>query len=102
MILIRMMFVCSYQKDPWLWSLDWEVQDLSLKKDKPKKTSRKSKKKESIEEERVDDVLDIVGKLRNSSADQLVDEEISNWYPDLPKADDVLYKRRQHMNGYPR
>ena len=92
----------SYKKDPWLWSLDWTVQELSLKKEKVKKTTKKSKKMDANDCQKDDEVLNISSKLRNLSADELIDEEILDWYPDLPKADDVLYKRRQHMNGFPR
>ena len=92
----------SYQKDAWLWSLDWTVQGLSLKKEKIKKTSKRSKKKDLNEVKNCDDVMEIKSKLQKLSADELIDEEICDWYPDLPKADDVLYKRRQHMNGFPR
>ena len=96
------MLFFSYEKDPWLWSLDWTVQELSLKKEKEKKTPKKARKKKLNEEANDDGVKEAVSKLQSLSAEELLDEEILEFYPDIPKADDVLYKRRQHMNGFPR
>lgn len=78
------------------------MQSLSLKKEKVKKTTKRTRKTGSVEEEKCGEVSKAVSKLRDLTADELGNEEISNWYPDLPSADDVLYKRRQHMNGFPR
>ncbi len=74
------------------------MQDLSLKKTKEKTTKRKSKKALETEE----DTNDIVKLLRDSSAEELMDEEVTTWYPELPQADSVLFKRRQHLPGFPR
>ena len=67
-----------------------------------KKKTRKSSKTKSEEQSEVDEVSYVVSKLRNLPTDELADLEIHDWYPDLPKVDSVLYKRRQHLSGYPR
>eukprot|EP00795_Rhopilema_esculentum_P006484 gene6484-11938_t len=90
-----------YQKDPWLWSLDWSVQDLSLKKEKPKKKARKSSKGTAKDELKASEEPCKISRIKTLAVDELLEEDISDWYPDLPLADDVLYKRRQHMVGFP-
>lgn len=76
-----------YKKDLWLWDLDWSVQDVRLKKTKPPK---KSRKKKANEEE-----------LTKQMNDNENNEE-QDVFANIPLADDVLYKKRQHLPGYPR
>ena len=78
------------------------MQDLSLKKEKPKKKARKSSKGTAKDELKASEEPCTVSRIKALSVDELLEEDISDWYPDLPQADDVLYKRRQHMVGFPR
>ena len=88
-MLMLQITVYRYEEDPWAWSLDWSVQELRMKKQKTNNAVKK------IQEE-------ILSKLRNLSTEELSEEAIDDWYPDLPTADQVLHKRRQHLQGFPR
>eukprot|EP00794_Sanderia_malayensis_P010229 gene10229-11278_t len=92
-----------YQQDPWLWSLDWTVQKLSLKKEAKKPAKKRKSKKVDLkdEEQKSEEPAVIVANLANMSAEELMDEDIEKWYPDIPSADTVMFKRRQHLPGFP-
>lgn len=74
----------QYQNDLWLWDLDWSVQDVRIKKPKPPKKGRKKKQKEEEMNEQITE-----------------EDEEQNIIAKIPVAEDVLYKKRQHLPGYP-
>lgn len=107
-----------YAQDPWLWEMDWSVQDVRTKKPKPPKKKRKTKQKASsdneadedspatktsttcesitteiLEDELIDDNnIEVVEGLKNST----------DILATIPPAVDVMYKRRQKLPGYPK
>lgn len=108
-----------YTEDPWLWEMDWSVQDVRTKKPKPPKKKRKTKQASSsdkgmdansspteagrtskggitteiLEDEMIDDNnIEVVEGLKNSS----------DILATIPPAVDVMYKRRQKLPGYPK
>ena len=99
--------------------MDWSVQDVRTKKPKPPKKKRKTRKgsssgkemdtdapstevhtsnkggltKDILEDEMIDDNnIEVVEGLKNSS----------DILATIPPAEDVMYKRRQKLPGYPR
>lgn len=75
-----------YKNDLWLWDLDWSVENVRTKKPKPPKKGRKKKQQEEAEEVKVEN-------------DE--EEEIEDIIARIPPVEDVLYKKRQHLPGYP-
>jgi len=111
--------ISRYAEDPWLWDMDWSVQDVRTKKPKPPKKKGKTKKVSSsgkgvhtdapankvcttskggnttdvLEDEMIDDNnIEVVEGLKNSS----------DILATIPPAEDVMYKRRQKLPGYPK
>ena len=99
--------------------MDWSVQDVRTKKPKPPKKKRKTRKgsssgnemqtdapltevhtsnkggltKDILEDEMIDDNnIEVVEGLKNSS----------DILATIPPAEDVMYKRRQKLPGYPK
>jgi len=111
--------IFRHAEDPWLWDMDWSVQDVRTKKPKPPKKKGKTKKVSSsgkgmhtdapantvcptskggittdvLEDEMIDDNnIEVVEGLKNSS----------DILATIPPAEDVMYKRRQKLPGYPK
>ena len=104
-----------YEQDPWLWELDWSVQDIRTKKPKPPKKTKKTEScnkgisedlpstlfgstskdasSEVLEDEMIDDNnIEVLEGLKNSS----------DILARIPPAADVMWKRRQKLPGYPK
>ena len=104
-----------YAEDPWLWELDWSVQDVRTKKPKPPKKTRKTQLKagsdkgmdedsptmeastgitsDILEDEMIDDNnIEVVEGLKSSS----------DILATIPPAAEVMWKRRQKLPGYPK
>ncbi|XP_048583688.1 DNA polymerase subunit gamma-1-like isoform X2 [Nematostella vectensis] len=127
-----------YSRDPWLWSLDWSVQDVRTKV--PKKPKKPKKKKTSTsaatitldrmesdslecpsnnelihneDKEEVFDEWNLIkmekyGMLGNAARDTGSCEEAhdqsektTQLLSAIPPAEEIMYKRRQHLPGYP-
>ncbi|XP_031557247.1 DNA polymerase subunit gamma-1-like [Actinia tenebrosa] len=132
-----------YQQNPWLWSLDWFVQDIPIKapKKQPKK-KKKNKEKElpssdqtiirlkqnptsnihidieaseskNLEESELNiedlelDERTLLRMERSGKHDLDVEslkeeaQKINDLITSIPAAEDVMYKRRRHLPGYP-
>lgn len=105
-----------YAEDPWLWELDWSVQDVRTKKLKTPKTKRRSKvkncitldeKSEAMNEGSTEEpIVELVGKheVPDDNNIEVVDglKGSSDILATIPSAVDVMYKRRQNLPGYPK
>ena len=118
-VLYTSLWFVRYAEDPWLWEMDWSVQDVRTKNPKPPKKKRKTKQESSsvkgmdansssaeagttckggitpdiLEDEMIDDNnIEVVEGLKNSS----------DILATIPPAVDVMYKRRQKLPGYPK
>ena len=114
----KLIIFCSlrYAEDPWLWELDWAVQDIRTKKLKPPKKKRKTKAKEDAVVSGEDSATDVStpGETISDilSEDEMLDDNnievveglknSSDILATIPSAADVMYKRRQNMPGYPK
>jgi len=109
-----------YAEDPWLWELDWSVQEIRTKKLKPPKKKRKKKVNENTEnakENTVDSVGHSLATGASTTCDLLAEDEMIDdnnievveglkssldILATIPPASDVMYKRRQNLPGYPK
>ena len=109
-----------YKSDPWLWELDWSVQSVKTKKLKPPKKKRRKKKAGSEAEEDPDishkaashelsmgvASEDVGNSVSSEGADEEEMEDLdyvesTSLLSTIPPAEDIMYKRRQHLVGYP-
>ena len=109
-------YIYRYADDPWLWELDWSVQDVRTKKLKTPKTKRRSKVKTCItldekspavnEGSTEEAIAELVGKheVPDDNNIEVVDglKGSSDILATIPSAVDVMYKRRQNLPGYPK
>ena len=99
--------------------MDWTVQEIRLKKLKPKKKDRKKKEKvesKTCNEENQGSATQVSKLDSNGDGANHVDNELlednnieeveglrnsKNLFQTIPSAEDVLHKRRQNLSGYP-
>ena len=108
--------IVRYREDPWLWELDWSVQDIQTKKLKKSKTKRKTKTENCVtlvekslavnKGSTEKPTTDLVGKneVPDDNNIEVVDglKSSSDILSTIPSAVDVMYKRRQNLPGYPK
>ena len=109
--------IIRFAEDPWLWELDWSVQDVRTKKLKPPKKKKKSKLKENTVESEDLSTAGTSTTFGETTSDLLAEDEMiddnnvevveglkssSNILATIPSAADVMYKRRQNLPGYPK
>ena len=114
---VKLCFLVRYNDDPWLWVLDWSVQNVRTKKLKPPKKKREKKKTKSEvtdQPKNPSDKVTATPSVEKTSAagfsgttdddDDIEDldyTESTALLSTIPPAEDVMYKRRQHLAGYP-
>ncbi|KAJ8029029.1 DNA polymerase subunit gamma-1 [Holothuria leucospilota] len=106
-----------YKDDPWLWDLDWSVENFRLKKSYYDKLDRSASAEEMGEEE-TEDTKEKRAKTKEISKEETVGEDKQEMEEDEVETDEekrlervkeklsatlaYLPKRSQHMVGYPR
>ena len=111
-------FMFRYKDDPWLWEMDWSVQEIRTKKLKtPKTVKRRTKSQQTAfaSDEKCSDtdkhlteefITDLVGEdeVPHDNNIEVVEglKNSSDILATIPPAVDVMYKRRQNLPGYPK
>ncbi|XP_077119601.1 DNA polymerase subunit gamma-1 isoform X4 [Ranitomeya variabilis] len=97
----QLLFEDRYKSDPWLWDLEWDVQEFKQKKVKPSK--KKDVKSASEHKSRTQNVTD-----PHEDSGPPSEEEESRPFPGKVYLDDIiektlpyLPKRIQHLPGHP-
>ncbi|PFX16645.1 DNA polymerase subunit gamma-1 [Stylophora pistillata] len=103
-----------YEQDPWLWELDWSVQDIRTKNPKPPKKTKKTESSSKGVNEDLPSIL--TGSTGKDVSSEVLDDEMiddnnievveglknsSDILARIPPAADVMWKRRQKLPGYP-
>ncbi|CAN8000692.1 unnamed protein product [Ixodes hexagonus] len=78
----RLLHGDAYKRDPWLWDLDWSVQNMRCKK-----TAKSAAKGGTVVEVQAD----------NGDLEQELEEKVK----DILKTSEVLYKTQPFLSGYP-
>ncbi|XP_074606134.1 DNA polymerase subunit gamma-1-like [Acropora palmata] len=106
-----------YKDDPWLWEMDWSVQEIRTKKLKTPKTKKKKTNSQTAlaSDEKCSDtekllteefITDLVGEDEVPFDNNIEAVEglknSSDILATIPPAVDVMYKRRQNLPGYPK
>ncbi|XP_071477444.1 DNA polymerase subunit gamma-1-like [Diadema antillarum] len=79
-----------FKEDPWLWELDWAVEDYKLKKAQPLRRERKIQEKEAVAKE-----------TGEEQAEKEGEEEEESPVKDVLMTAERIPKVNQHMMGYP-
>lgn len=110
-------FIFRYKDDPWLWEMDWSVQEIRTKKLKTPKTKKKKTNSQTAlaSDEKCSDtekllteefITDLVGEdeIPFDNNIEVVEglKNSSDILATIPPAVDVMYKRRQNLPGYPK
>ena len=83
-----------YEKDPWLWDLDWSVQGLKLKKSQMASKKKSAKKSLAVKEEQMEPVKDEEKEVGE-------EERLEEQFRQLMDSRDRLFKRAAFLPGYP-
>lgn len=95
----RLLINEKYKKDPWMWSEDWNIKDLKLKKGFEKYYTNmiKAKEEETLNEKSK-------SKKEESEENEVEESETSvlqSKFEYLNKLKEFLPKKKPHMPGYP-
>lgn len=105
----RLMHDNKYKQDMWMWDQDWSIQNLKLKKQPNKGTSKKSENSSnSVETKTVNSevVVKDFSKSENMVAPHILNaidkhEDLTTKFSHLFKLKNLLYKVRPLLPGYP-
>ena len=108
-------YFCRYEQDPWLWELDWSVQDIRTKRIKPPKKTKKTKRSNKGMDEDLPSTLastSVKGPTSDILEDEMIDDNnievveglknSADILARVPPAADIMWKRRQKLPGYPK